>query len=93
MLRLTRVHANFAEYVPLCLILMALAELQDKTVWTIHLIGMLLMAGRVVHAFGVSRQPELTNLRVVGMVLTFAALVTGAFANLGLGSLVGTMLR
>ena len=80
--RRTRVHANFAEYVPLALILMALAELQDLPGWTIHLIGALLAVGRLAHAYGVSQAPQNMKLRVLGMVTTMAAMVTGAAANL-----------
>jgi len=80
--RRARVHANFAEYVPLTLILMALAELQGQPGWTIQLIGVLLLAGRAAHAYGLSQTPQVGALRVLGMIATIAALVTGAFANL-----------
>lgn len=80
--RRTRVHANFAEYVPLTLVLMALAELQGQPDWTIHLIGALLGIGRVAHAYGVSQAPQVLKLRVLGMVMTIAAIVTGAATNL-----------
>ena len=80
--RRSRVHANFAEYVPLALVLMALAELQGQPGWTIHLIGALLAVGRLAHAYGVSQAPQILKLRVLGMVATIAAMVTGAVANL-----------
>jgi uncharacterized membrane protein YecN with MAPEG domain len=80
--RRTRVHANFAEYVPLTLVLMALAELQGQPGWSIHAIGALLAVGRLAHAYGVSQAPQIGKLRVLGMVTTIAAMVTGAVANL-----------
>ena len=80
--RRTRVHANFAEYVPLTLVLMALAELQGQPGWSIHAIGALLAVGRLGHAYGVSQAPQIGKLRVLGMVTTIAAMVTGAVANL-----------
>jgi uncharacterized membrane protein YecN with MAPEG domain len=80
--RRSRVHANFAEYVPLTLILMLLAELQGQPSWTIHLIGALLLIGRATHAYGVSQAPQILKLREVGMVTTVAAIVIGAVANL-----------
>lgn len=86
--RRLRVHGNFAEYVPLALVLMALAELQDAQAWTLHLIGTLLIAGRLVHAYGVSQEPEQIRLRVMAMIMTFIALVTGAMTNLGLGGIL-----
>ncbi|HEY1385135.1 MAG TPA: MAPEG family protein [Dongiaceae bacterium] len=82
LLRRTRVHANFAEYVPLTLILMMLAELQGQPAWRIHLIGVLLLIGRAAHAHGVSQVPQITALRVAGMTGTIAAIVTGAVVNL-----------
>jgi uncharacterized protein len=82
LLRRQRVHANFAEYVPLALILMALAEQQGAAAWVVHGIGCLLVAGRVLHAFGVSRAPEVFAFRVTGMVLTFAAIIISALTGL-----------
>jgi uncharacterized membrane protein YecN with MAPEG domain len=75
--------ANFAEYAPLALLLMALAELQHLPDWMIHALGILLLVGRATHAYGVGREPELFRARVLGMALTFAALGAGAVANLG----------
>src|SRR5689334_19267799 len=59
--RAMRVHANFAEYVPLALVLILLSELLGTAVWWLHLLGLALLAGRSLHAYGVSQQPE--NLR------------------------------
>ena len=84
LLRRLRVHGNFAEYVPISLVLMALAELQSAPGLVLHVIGTALISGRVLHAYGVGREPERTKLRVTGMVLTFLALITAAMANLGI---------
>ena len=83
MQRVMRVHANFAEYVPLTLVLIALAEISEAPHWLIHLTGAALVAGRAVHAFGISREPENYQLREVGMVLTFVSLMSAATAGLG----------
>ena len=87
LMRRSRAHANFAEYVPLTILLMALAELQAHPAWTLHLMGTMLIAGRLTHAFALSREPEVLKLRVVGMSLTFIALITAALTNLGFGDL------
>lgn len=79
--RRIRVHANFAEYVPLALMLMLLAELQDAPSSWLHAIGGMLLAGRMIHAFGVSRSPETLPFRSSGMALTFTALASGAVLN------------
>lgn len=80
--RRIRVHGNFAEYVPIGLILMTLAEMQSRSIYALHAIGLCLVAGRVLHALGVTGRQA--TPRVVGMVLTFTALIIGALANLGL---------
>ncbi|MEM7043647.1 MAG: MAPEG family protein [Pseudomonadota bacterium] len=88
LLRRLRVHGNFAEYAPMAIVLMALGELQGISVLVLHAIGLCLLGGRLVHAYGVSQEPENYRLRVTGMALTFSALIMGALANLGLGLLV-----
>jgi uncharacterized membrane protein YecN with MAPEG domain len=81
--RAVRVHANFAEYVPLALILAAFVELQQSSPLIIHLMCLALIMGRVVHAYGVSQEKEDYRLRVVGMALTFGAIATSALRLLG----------
>lgn len=78
LLRKMRVHANFAEYVPLALLLMGLAESVKSDARLLHVAGIILVAGRVVHAIGLSRQPESIPMRVFGVLSTFAVLVLGA---------------
>lgn len=87
LLRRLRVHGNFAEYVPLTIVLMVLAELQGTPAAVIHLIGIALISGRLIHAYGVGQEPEQVRLRVTGMMLTFVALITGATTNLGLSGI------
>lgn len=78
LLRRMRVHANFIEYVPMALILMALAENLTTTPLLLHIMGVALLVGRLLHAYGVSQDSENLNLRVVGMALTFTAILLGA---------------
>ena len=80
--RRMRVHGNFAEYAPLGLILLGLAESLRTDVRLLHVIGIALLAGRVAHAIGVSQMRERFAIRVTGMMGTFAALVTAAGACL-----------
>ena len=84
LMRRIRAHANFAEYVPMVLLLMAVAELQGAPVWAIHVIGLMLLVGRVVHASNISQESEKIPIRVIGMVFTFTALIIAALANIGL---------
>lgn len=78
LLHAIRAHGNAVEYVPLVLILMAAAEsLGSSAIW-LHLVGIGLLAGRVLHAGGL--MSGLRLLRGGGILLTFAAL--GAIAVL-----------
>ncbi|MDH3196347.1 MAG: MAPEG family protein [Hyphomicrobiales bacterium] len=74
LLRASRVHANFAEYVPLTLILMALAENIGAPWFVILLLGVMLIAGRLLHAHGLGQEPDNFRARVRGMQLTIFAL-------------------
>ena len=49
MIRRIRAHGNFAEYVPLGLILLAIAEMQGEAPFWLHLTGGLLVLGRFAH--------------------------------------------
>ena len=59
-----RAHGNFAEYVPLGLLLMALVEIGGAPAWHMHLLGLLLLCGRLCHAAGLLRNGM--ALRVAG---------------------------
>ena len=79
--RAARVHANFAEYVPLSLILIYFLETCSVSKLWIHLLCITLVIGRVTHALGVSQPKENYRYRVTGMALTFTAILS---ASLGL---------
>ena len=89
--RAIRVHANFAEYVPLALLLMYFVETRTQAGAFVHAIGIALLAGRIMHAYGVSRVDENTHARVVGMALTFAAMLIAAAWLLWHGILAATL--
>lgn len=64
MLAAIRAHGNFAEYVPLTLLLMALCELAGVGALWLHLGGVLLLVGRILHAIGIQipRAPNMPRL-------------------------------
>ena len=78
MLRAMRVHSNFAEYVPLTLLLIYLAEAHGAHALFIHALGLCLLAGRLSHAYGVSQANENYTFRVVGMSMTFISLISAS---------------
>ena len=78
LLRAMRVHSNFAEYVPLTLLLIYMLEAPGTQPALIHALCLSLLIGRVAHAYGVSRVGEDYRFRVFGMAATFTALVGAA---------------
>ncbi|CZF85745.1 MAPEG family protein [Grimontia marina] len=83
-----RAHGNFAEYVPFALILMLMVELQlDQGSQYLHILGALLLIGRLLHAYAVSQPSEPLAFRVYGMFLTFSVLISSALWSLYLGIL------
>ena len=78
MLRAMRVHSNFAEYVPLSLLLIYLVEITGASPLLVHGLGIIVLLGRVSHAFGVSQTQENYVFRVAGMAMTFTPLIVSA---------------
>jgi len=75
-----RAHGNFAEYVPLGLILLGLFESHSVHPVFVAVLGGLLGLGRVLHAAALSEAN--LKLRVQGMMLTFTSMVTLAIVNI-----------
>ena len=79
-LRRMRGHANFAEYVPLILVMMALLEYQQIAAWQLHAIGATLVFARLIHGIALSFTKKWFFGRFFGTVLTFTLLgVCGIF--------------
>jgi len=76
--RAARVHANFAEYVPLTLLLFYFLESRTGTGIGLHILGCALIVGRLVHAYGVSQPAENVRFRVAGMVITLGTIISAA---------------
>ncbi len=73
--RAIRVHANFIEYVPFCLILIYLVESHAAVPTFVHAMGMTLVVARLSHAYGISSEAADFRFRVGGMILTFSVLI------------------
>lgn len=80
--RRVRIHANFAEYAPFALLLIAMSELREAPVLVLHALCISLVLGRLAHAWGVSQPREDFRFRVTGMAATFAAIAGAAFTLL-----------
>ncbi|HYE52233.1 MAG TPA: MAPEG family protein [Azospirillaceae bacterium] len=78
LLQAMRAQANFIEYVPLILVLVALVEATGHPAWTVHALGGGLFAGRLLHAWGLNLSPGRTPGRAIGILLTWAALLAAS---------------
>ena len=74
MTRRIRAHGNAAETIPLALVLLLALELTNVGATWLHGFGIALVAGRVLHAWGLSRHGGTSFGRMVGTVLTFGAI-------------------
>jgi hypothetical protein len=81
--RAMRAQGNFAEYVPISLILIACLELNAAPWWLVAATGVALIAGRLLHAKGINQPPPNFGLRVLGMKFTLFNLVTLSALNMG----------
>jgi uncharacterized protein len=68
-----RAHANFVEYTPFVLILMALLEYAGESRTWLQGLGAVYIVGRIVHAFGIER-PKFT-MQLIGSLVTWAVLL------------------
>ena len=78
MLRLIRGHANFAEYVPLILLLMALLEVGHTSTYVLHALGIGLLVARLLHGFALNFTQHFRFGRFYGAALTFVVLAVAA---------------
>jgi uncharacterized membrane protein YecN with MAPEG domain len=81
--RAIRAQGNFAEYVPIGIILIACLEFNGAPWWLVAIPGITLIIGRLIHAVGIKTPPPDFSRRVLGMKFTFYTLITLVVLNLG----------
>jgi hypothetical protein len=69
-----RIHGNNAEFVPLALLMMLIAELEGGASLGLHIAGGLLLVARVSHAMGMPLKAP-NPLRAFGIVATWGVIV------------------
>ena len=74
MLRVIRGHGNFAEYVPLALLLMGILELGRTSTYLLHAVGIILLVSRLLHGYALSFTTKFRFGRVWGATLMFVVL-------------------
>ena len=89
-LRASRVHANFSEYVPFTILLIAMLEMQSYSDWMIDGLCIALVAARIAHAYGVSQANENFKFRIFGAATTINIIGISAFLLLAKPFLMGT---
>jgi hypothetical protein len=70
-----RQHGNFIEWVPMVLVLMAIAEGNGASAPWLHISGALLLAGRLLHPFGLHADNANHPLRYVGNTASLIAML------------------
>ena len=78
MQRAMRVFGNFTEYVPMILLLIGFGEMLGAHKWLTHGLGASLVAGRLFHAWGLSKTSGTSLGRLLGVVLTWLALLVAS---------------
>jgi len=76
-----RAHANFAEYVPIIVLMVAFLEASGSPPLTVHLLMAALLLARVLHPIGMHASPRTLQFnlgRVAGIVITIAVLIAAA---------------
>jgi uncharacterized protein len=75
-----RAHGNFAEYMPIVLIMLFLLEYNGMHYLVIHALGVTFLIGRWIHAQGLLK--DNLRYRVRGMSLTLYILIALSVANI-----------
>lgn len=80
--QVVRAHGNFAEYTGITLLLLFIAEVNDTEAMYLHIAGSALLFGRFIHAFGLRRHAGVSWQRILGMLMTFVALISLSILNI-----------
>ena len=76
--RAVRGQANFAEYVPLALLLLTVIELSRFSIYLVHVLGIVLVIARLLHGYAMGFRSEFRFGRFWGAMMTFAILIIEA---------------
>jgi hypothetical protein len=82
MLRMIRLHGNAVEYVPLALVMMLAYEINGGWHAALHIIGMTLVAARVIQTAAMWSTDMPRPGRGIGQTLTWASIAALALLNI-----------
>lgn len=74
-----RAFGNFTEYAPMCLLLLALMELQGASAVLLWSVGGAFVAGRFIHGLAMTFIPNNPAPRGLAMMATYAAILVPAW--------------
>ncbi|MGV3344447.1 MAPEG family protein [Enterobacteriaceae bacterium LUAb1] len=75
-----RVHGNAIEYLPLGSLLLVVMEMNGGDIWMVHLSGILLLSGRIMHYYGMHYRE--IRWRRNSMITTWLSLLFTIVMNL-----------
>lgn len=87
MIRAMRGQSNFVENVPLTLVYLTLMALLGTPVWVLHILGVILVFGRILHALHFCADDAPAWQRAGGFSASFLVLVISALGLIGHGLL------
>ena len=73
--RVVRAQANFAEYVPIAILMMGFLEVDHYSIYWLHVLGIALVVARILHGLALSFAWQPRVGRIAGAGLTVAVLV------------------
>ncbi|NQY63564.1 MAG: MAPEG family protein [Alteromonadaceae bacterium] len=82
LIKAIRIHGNFVEYIPLAIILLAVYELNGADNLWLHIFGITLVVGRLLHSVGLTKTVGASLPRQIGVISTIIVLVVLAILNI-----------
>ncbi|MBK4713783.1 MULTISPECIES: MAPEG family protein [Tenebrionibacter/Tenebrionicola group] len=75
-----RAHGNAVEYIPIALLLLLFLEMDGAETWMVHLCGLIIILGRLMHYYGFHHR--LVRWRRAGILATWLSLALMVAGNL-----------
>jgi len=82
MKRAIRAHGNAVENIPVGMVLLLILELNHLAPWLLHSFGTVLVASRIMHAWGISKSSGASKSRFYGTLFTWLVLLIMVLVNL-----------
>lgn len=84
--RAIRTQANAVEYIPICLLMLLIMASTGYAAWLVHVMGIMLLVGRLLHVYGLMVQTDTDQPmgRGIGALLTWLVLgISSVLALIG----------